>query len=418
MPMRETVYGVLRPHLIGPLGSCRGGHRLWALSITFYAFSVGQFIAERLTEMVEAEPLCPEIWQSMVWEAQVVPLCIGLLATEVTVIMAEAVRPATTGRPATRSSRWLQLLLATPVSPQVLQRIRTHVRVSRTWAAGLGVVMLVSTARQYEQLEANLGRTELQRAVFTIVDTISLVPMLITITGWLLFLTIPSLIVCDDIERNTGRIIRLARKRRIRQPEWDGVMRSVHRANEGTKRLSSLLGPAIKMILLAVGVLACHWTAVFLARKLRHLCHSSKPLVLLTGVEIIAARQHTGDEGSAHKPPPPRRTQVAALSFLYSIAIWLFWAPSKTTASCAQLMEAISRLAAWEQPTDGTEGVKRVSQGPSQHAGPVWRVRRSDDLVRIEGMRRYAADLNGGLATPLLAERLRLTPCEVSSSEE
>ena len=275
VPMREAVYGVLRPHLIGPLGSCRGGHRLWALSITFYAFSVGQFIAERLTEMVEAEPLCPEIWQSMVWEAQVVPLCIGLLATEVTVIMAEAVRPATTGRPATRSSRWLQLLLATPVSPQVLQRIRTHVRVSRTWAAGLGVVMLVSMARQYEQLEANLGRTELQRAVFTIVDTISLVPMLITITGWLLFLTIPSLIVCDDIERNTGRIIRLARKRRIRQPEWDGVMRSVHRANEGTKRLSSLLGPALKMILLVAGALACHWMAVFLARKLHHLCHSS-----------------------------------------------------------------------------------------------------------------------------------------------
>ena len=306
VPMRETVYGVLRPHLIGPLGSCRGGHRLWALSITFYAFSVGQFIAERLTEMVEAEPLCPEIWQSMVWEAQVVPLCIGLLATEVTVIMAEAVRPATTGRPATRSSRWLQLLLATPVSPQVLQRIRTHVRVSRTWAAGLGVVMLVSMARQYEQLEANLGRTELQRAVFTIVDTISLVPMLITITGWLLFLTIPSLIVCDDIERNTGRIIRLARKRRIRQPEWDGVMRSVHRANEGTKRLSSLLGPAIKMILLVAGALACHWLAVLLARKLHHLCHSSKPLVLLTGVEIIrstSTHRRRGVSTQAAAPP-------------------------------------------------------------------------------------------------------------------
>ena len=109
----------------------------------------------------------------------------------------------------------------------------------------------MSMVRQYEQLEANLGRSEVfQRVIFTIVDTISLVPMLITITGWLLFLTIPSLIVCDDIERNTGRIIRLARKRRIRQPEWDGVMRSVHRANEGTKRLSSLLGPAIKMIAL------------------------------------------------------------------------------------------------------------------------------------------------------------------------
>ena len=116
-----------------------------------------------------------------------------------------------------------------------------------------------------------------------------------------------------------------------------------------------------------------------------------------------------------HKPPPPRRTQVAALSFIYSMAIWQFWAASKTTASCAQLMEAISRLAAWEQPMDGTEGVKRVSQRPSQHAGPVWRVRRSDDLVRIEGMRRYAADLNGGLGLGFTFAGRKIAPDTVRS---
>ena len=64
---------------------------------------------------------------------------------------------------------------------------------------------------------------------------------------------------------------------------------------------------------------------------------------------------------------------------------------------------------------DGTEGVKRVSQRPSQHAGPVWRVRRSDDLVRIEGMRRYAADLNGGLGLGFTFAGRKIAPDTVRS---
>ena len=64
---------------------------------------------------------------------------------------------------------------------------------------------------------------------------------------------------------------------------------------------------------------------------------------------------------------------------------------------------------------DGTEGVTRVTQGPSQHVGPVWRVRRSDDLVRIEGMRRYAADLNSGLGLGFTFAGRKIAPDTVLS---
>ena len=90
-----------------------------------------------------------------------------------------------------------------PVSEEVESRIQIQIRHSRVVATALlGIVLLGGRAKMYKQMVAGAGSQ--WDTLVSMVSLLTTLPTLMVFIGLVLFLLIPSGIVCDDIDRSTA----------------------------------------------------------------------------------------------------------------------------------------------------------------------------------------------------------------------
>ena len=161
---------------------------------------------------------------------------------------------------------------------------------------------------------------------------------------------IPCLIVCDHIEQHTARIANLGQ--RGRRPSYDAIMWSLHHVHRVTTRLSALMGPTLKIFIATMALVAFHWVAVF-----------------------VTPRQNNDLN--------PRWKQFTGLVLLIPISVWPLSGGAKCNGACNQLVGVVACLH------------KDLARSPQ-------------DVIRVDGLRRYALELNRsqGLGFTFVGKRL------------
>ena len=200
------------------------------------------------------------------------------------------------------------------------------------------------------------------------VSVVTTLPTVIMFIGWVLFLQIPSTIVCDDIERSTAWVRRLGlRKNRGRSVNWDAVMAHVQRANDSTTRLSALLAPSIKSFMFVV-----------LSGVVNFMIFTALPRPINPYIRPISWTHFLGTLG------------------FFALSLWMLFAGARATTACEKLVDAVSRLRRWEPDSDPdgrAAAANPLAEGEDQKA---WVMEKPENLVRIEGIRWYCMELNRG----------------------
>ena len=370
--VRGAVYKAFGVHIVGPLGGCPGGMRLWALAVPLYIMCGGEWLATLIERMIVAFPELTHIWSWMPLWLRVYGAAIGIVLMEAHVVMAEAAVPPRAGRSPTRSGKFLHALLRMRVSESAEQRIRARVRHSRlAGVVVLALFLVLGRGRMYLEWIADQEEDGVTSDWDVAVASVSVVTTLPTVNmfiGWVLFLQIPTTIVCDDIERSTAWVRRLGlRKNRGRSVNWDAVMGHVQRANDSTTRLSALLAPTIKSFM----------------------------IIVLSGIVNFMIFTVLPRPANIYVKPISWATFLGTLGF-YALSLWMLFAGARATTACEQLVDAVSRLRRWEPDSgrDGRAGAPNpLAEGEDQKA---WVMEKPENLVRIEGIRWYCMELNRG----------------------
>ena len=179
------VAGVLRTHLVGPFGAA--GVRLWAACAFCHPVSVGQMAAETMRRGT-SDPRASVAWGScMVYVVQLVPVIVGFLLMEGTIIMARALvtaeDPSWVGRDDSRLV--LRKLLSMPVSEKLEARVRKQMRHSRLLMAIGGVANVASLTKSYALYNSDLSTT-----LLFVVHLVTLLPIFFIVSGWCARLTL------------------------------------------------------------------------------------------------------------------------------------------------------------------------------------------------------------------------------------
>ena len=331
----KQVHRVLALHLVGPCGDCPGGRHIWPVACALFIATVGLWRAAGLRRMIAEHPEAEAVWTPMVYVVQMVTLLMGIVAAAGCRFLQDAAvppRPAhPRGRRRARSSNILRQLLELPVSGEVERRIKIQIRHSRVvGTAFLGMMLLAGRAKMYKDMVAGAG-SQWDTAV-AVVSLLTTLPMLLFVIGLLLFLLIPIVVVCDDIERSTEWVGKLAEQRRRGSINWSLVMEQVQTAHENTSRLSQLLGPPIAMSFLVVFLGQLNGWLVWICPR---------PL--------------------AQDYVPPTDVQPVAACGMYGIATWLLLQGARITTACDGLLAQVSRLHRWEPG----RGAKSESLNPA-----------------------------------------------------
>ena len=143
------MYKAFGIHIVGPLGGCPGGMRLWALAVPLYIMCGAEWLATLIEKMIVAYPETHIWgWTTIAW--RVYGAAIGIVLMEGHVVMAEAAVPPRAGRVATRSGKFLHALLRMRVSESAEQRIRARVTHSRlAGVVVLGLFLVLGRGRMY-----------------------------------------------------------------------------------------------------------------------------------------------------------------------------------------------------------------------------------------------------------------------------
>ena len=113
---------------------------------------------------------------------------------------------------------------------------------------------------------------------------IAMVPPVCVIgVGWLLFLHIPALIVCDHINRS---VVSINRARRSGRLSYDAIMATLQSTHDITQRLTALLNPLLKMLLTLTASLGIHWLIRAVAPRHNTGDSLPHPAVFVTGLSL------------------------------------------------------------------------------------------------------------------------------------
>ena len=217
--------------------------------------------------------------------------------------------------------------------------------------------------------------------------------------GFLLFFKIPCAVAVDRIHQQTRRIQGMT----AATADWNAVMGAVQQSHETTVRLGALLRPPLTSFHL-VGLLAGCWWFV---------C-------------AIAPRTNV---------PPTHPLSVYFLPEFFFVAIimvcvgavWPLYYPAAMTQACDELLSTITRLRTVEvegHPTAARAASAAAAARP-EHRGAVraglmrqkaFALASPNNLIRIEGICRYASELNRGQGLGFCLRRVLITNAFVTTT--
>jgi hypothetical protein len=209
--------------------------RLFASSATAAAFSAA-YLASLFFDALRHDSLpLPLVWTLLRWETLVIMALVGLLVTECAMILATTMcRHGVEG--GTDSAAFLQTLLGGSVPRAVEAKVTRRRKMSL-----LQAVVPVGSCFLVPLRAALTGAVELTDGVLAAygVLIVCFLPIVSIGAGWLLFLHVPVIVVCDRISRIAAGIH--ASSASGRPVNFDAIMRSIVSAHELQQRCATTL---------------------------------------------------------------------------------------------------------------------------------------------------------------------------------
>lgn len=219
---------------------------------------------------------------------------------------------------------------------------------------------------------------------------VCIVPTTMILSGWLLYMHVPCIIVRERISQMVAAVRDMSGDQR----NFDVVMSMIQDAHESTLRLSALLTPA--MVVNACLSLTVTSFMVVISTLPQPDCHRlqvEKPEgcgeaeIGVTNLTVPHAWQELGIVVW-----PWWVFTTLAVVFFINILIPLLSAAS-TSVAAGELVDAVGRLR-YQHRANIAACIGGNAAGVGQQVKPVMTV--PEDLIRVNGLQQYAAELNGG----------------------
>ena len=289
--------------------------------------------------------------------------------------------------PPERHSKFMTVLLKSEVTEATALSVSRSVKVARLQA--YGYMLLIVTCYICMLLAVRAARSQgdwfnTMHQVIAVAGICLCPCTAMVVSGWLLFVSLPSVAVADHV-RMSAHKVRLLRKVHSRDTQsqdhqrmpWNAVMTAVEEAHRETLKLGSVLAPFLVVMYALLG------------------------LVVLWGIlcALISRKDIPSEDGSPGKVFQDYLTPV--MFFCISgttavFAVWQMFGPADVTLACDELVEAIRSLR-----------MKTGGRGQGLLADPA-------ALVRVEGIARFADELNQGQGLGFCFRKTRITPQFVS----
>ena len=205
-------------------------------------------------------------------------------------------------------------------------------------------------------------------------------PCIVILTGWLIFIRAPCVIICDRIKHSAARVRQMAPE----TADYDAIMGYIHEAHELTVRLEVLLSPTLIGTGLMCSMVSFQWC--------------------LAACTVMFCEYHRLDGWIDRTTGQP---SVAHMQFSVWFAtafvvqqgpVWQLFAAASTTTACEELVEAVAALRYSRQaPSPGTTTGAAGGIAPDlvgQHKNV--KIADPDNLIRIQGLLNFAMDVNRG----------------------
>ncbi len=224
-----------------------------------------------------------------------------------------------------------------------------------------------------------------------VVYVVCTVPTTMILSGWLLYMHVPCIIVHERIRQ----MMTAVRDMKGDTRNFNVVMSMVQDAHESTLRLSALLTPTMAV---NAGLSGCVTSfLVVLSVFSRPDCHRrfqvQQPLgcgEAEVGVTNLTAPHAWQDINFL--PAPPWVYTAMAVAFFINCLI-PFLSAASTTAAVDELMHAVGALR-YEHQSNGVARTGSNNAAGAQQLRPLMTL--PENLIRVDGLQQYAAELNGG----------------------
>ena len=404
----EQALRKLQSSLAGPSGSGAVPSfkwiRLWVASAANINGMMVGYAA-----MCSFKTLHSSAWDAMAWLSFFVWSIIGLLVGEATVVMALAVvdvlqtNTAGVGDGNTngRSSgghrhHFMRRFLQAKVTPEAAADVERAVTFARkqvvcyTLMQGFVYIgLLVPRLRNPEYLDASLEDGSLFAVCFGI---LCCVPFAMVVSGWLLFISVPSRVVGDRIQRHILRVKYLTTLP-AEQIGVAAVTMAVQRTHQDCLRLAALLHPPLKVAVFAAAISVGYY-----------LCMS------------VCPRDDVDTAGLAYRGFT--RLFTAPVFFCMAIAmtpagIWPMRAPAEVNETTDRLISAIVELQrhlARSATENNENSASRQSKSDSSNGMDT---RIAQQVSTIDAVLVEARHLNGGAGLGFMIWGACIRPSQV-----
>lgn len=387
--MSLDIQNFMLAMLTGPAWCCmnvRIRAPMWAASVTGLAFCAAFMLKTFNTALTDSSTL----WISIGYFGAALCFVAGGLMTNTVYMMALAMQQAVGGggtgtseslnpRPGASQAWFLQALLSSAmITPKAVAKIETMKKEAIMIAAfpavlfsaiviGLFVVFVAgddpadvthnsSELGSREPTTPFSGWSTARELLLFVSALVLMIPSAACYCGFRLFIQIPVVVTVDLIEQSTKQLKELESAPR-ELTQYDGAITSIQNAHELTVRLSALLGPPL---LANIGVWTC--------------------FVLVWATAAVAPRTTLPPDSMLNTIFPPWGLLLGTNGFVL-LGLWPLFEAAQASSACDNLLAATSVLR--EHPAEADDvPQERVPMVPP------------DDLVRLDGLQRYAAELN------------------------
>lgn len=383
--------------LSGPKSCClpvRVRAPLWALSVSVLAFCGAFMVKTFNTALTDSSTL----WRSIGYFGAGLMFVAGGLMTNTCYMMALALQQAVGGasalgtgealnpQPGASQTLFLQTLLSSAmITPKAAAKIaakRKQAVVVATLPAFVFSVIMVGLftvfVSGYEPAdEAHntssfsvpsstapatpfSGWSIAQELLLFCTGLVMMFPSAANYCGLRLFINIPIIVIVDLIEQSTKSLLELGSTPR-ELAHYDSAITSIQNAHELTVRVAALLGPPL---VTNIGIWTCFG--------------------VVWGTAAVAPRTTLPPDSVINTIFPPWGL-LAATNVALMLGIWPLIEVAQASSACDRLLIATSLLRKQPAATGADSATSSSSRVP---------IVPPDELIRINGLQRYAAELN------------------------
>eukprot|EP01043_Picozoa_sp_COSAG02_P044360 COSAG02_NODE_3956_length_5986_cov_18.502633_4_plen_641_part_00 len=420
----ESALAALQLSLAGPRSSRHVSVRLWSALGCYHGFCGGYGAYLFLKNFRDPH------YAALTWTCVPVWGGVGIMAGEATASMARVLVQSGTGtdenllpvagggtaRPGYSNLNYVVDLLHSPVSTEVAERITGHVRQNRALVVIFIVPLLCCYLGMLWSFTAPIppGSTEWIGVdwfakLVLVIGAMCCFPCALLLSGWGMFISVPCTIVSDRIRRETSYVAQMQASSAAvvgqRRLDWDRLMSALAQAHEDAVRLGAILKPTVTTYLCIALPVSAWWIALGSTSRegASALCEFFTLAVLLAQVLIHTCGCAVGNVAGIDQ------TSVAFELYERLFPPWFFFVAAAGAAAigfypliplatistaCDELVDTISKL-----KLDGTV-VERTGSSTG--------ILTANDKVRIDGLLRYASELNDCQGIGILLTRRRI----------